>query len=192
MLTFAIGAAFLSFAGLCAADTSFGTGANWQISLNNGGSYAPPDALSSRTLPDGSTATGIAGGNPFNVTDRYYRFSFNLTEVTASAKTFFVTNTLFGLLVNGNAVDLSAVMNSGPNTNNFSPSTGLSIPGFFFQLGSNTILFETHSLTGGNAGDPFLAARVDIRAVPEPSTWAMMLGGGGLFLAVQRLRRRGG
>ncbi len=121
-----------------------------------------------------------------------YRFSFNLTEVTASAKTFFVTNTLFGLLVNGNAVDLSAVMNSGPNTNNFSPSTGLSIPGFFFQLGSNTILFETHSLTGGNAGDPFLAARVDIRAVPEPSTWAMMLGGGGLFLAIQRLRRRGG
>ena len=186
----AIASSLLLFAGMCAADTSFGTSAAWQISLNNGASYGPPDGLSTRTLPDGSTATGIEGGNPFNVTDRYYKFTFTLTELTMSAKTVFETNILFSLLVNGNSVDLSSVQDSGPNTNNRSPSAGIPIPASYFQLGSNTIIFETHSLTGGSAGDPFLAARVDITAVPEPSTWAMLLAGGGMFAAVQRLRRR--
>ncbi len=187
----AIALSLLLFAGVCAADTSFGTSAAWQISLNNGASYGPPDALSTRTLPDGSTATGIEGGNPFNVADRYYKFTFTLSELTMSAKTVFETNILFDLLVNGNSVDLSSVQNSGPNTNNRSPASGIPIPASYFQLGSNTIIFETHSLTGGSAGDPFLAARVDITAVPEPSTWAMMLAGASVFVALQGIRRRG-
>src|SRR3981081_832546 len=85
----AIASSLLLFAGVCAADTSFGTSAAWQISLNNGASYGPPDTLATRTLPDGSAATGIEGGNPFNVADRYYRFSFTLSELTMSAKTVF-------------------------------------------------------------------------------------------------------
>jgi hypothetical protein len=180
----------LPFAAVCRGDTSFATGPTWGISLNNGASYGAPDRTNPRTLPDGTTVTGIEGGNPFNVGDRYYRYTFTLTELTLSASTQFVTNTLFALLVNGNPVDLTLVMNSGPNTNNSSPVTGLPIPGAYFHTGSNDIVFETHSLTGGAAGDPFLAARVDIRAVPEPSAWAMMLAGGSVFVAIRRAGRR--
>lgn len=187
----AVAALQLLFTGICAADTSFETGADWQISLNSGASYGPPDAFSTRTLPDGDMVTGIAGGNPFNISDRYYRFTFTLTELTLSANAQFVTNDLFELLVNGNPVDLSLVVNGGtPNTNDQSPVTGLPIPGSDFQLGSNEIIFKTHSFTGGAAGDPFLAARIDISAVPEPSTWAMMLLGSCGFFAVQRFRSR--
>jgi len=192
MTVCAIAAPVLLFAGVCAADTSFDTGAaGWQISLNNGASYGAPDRTNPRTLPDGTTVTGIEGGNPFNVTDRYYRFTFTLSELTMSAKTVFETNTLFALLVNNNSVDLSMVENSGPNTNNRSPASGIPIPASYFHTGSNEIIFETHSLTGSNAGDPFLAARVDISAVPEPSTWTMMLAGAAMFVVIQRIRRRG-
>lgn len=179
----------LSLAAVSKADTSFETGANWQISLNSGASYGPPDALSTRTLPDGDMVTGIEGGNPFNITDRWYRFTFSLTELTSLATAQFVTNDLFELLVNGNSVDLSLVINGGTlNTNDQSPVTGLPIPGSDFQLGSNEIIFKTHSFTGGAAGDPFLAARVDISAVPEPSTWMLMLLGSCAVLAVRRFR----
>jgi hypothetical protein len=194
MIACAIAASLLSFAGVCAANTSFDTGATgWQISLNGGASYNAPDYFSTRTLPDGSTVTGIAGGNLSNVTDRYYRYDFTLTELTLSATTQFVTNDLFQLLVNGNSVDLTLVVNGGTsNTNDQSPVTGLPIPGSYFQLGMNEIIFKTHSFTGGAAGDPFLAARVDITAVavPEPSTWMMILLGSCGLLAVQRFRSR--
>jgi hypothetical protein len=173
------------------ADTSFETGPDWQISLNSGGSYGPPDMLSTRTLPDGDMVAGIEGGNPFNITDRWYRYTFSLSELTMSAVAQFVTNDLFELLVNGNSVDLSSVVNGDtPNTNDQSPATGFAIPSSDFQLGSNEIIFKTHSFTGGAAGDPFLAARVDISAVPEPSTWAgTLLGGCGMW-AMRRFRSR--
>ncbi len=177
----------LSLAAVSKADTSFETGADWQISLNSGVSYGPPDQLSTRTLPDGDMVTGIEGGNPFNVTDRWYRFTFTLTELTMSATAQFVTNDLFELLVNGNSVDLSSVVNGDTlNTNDQSPVSGLPIPGSDFQLGSNEIIFKTHSFTGGSAGDPFLAARVDI--VPEPSTWMLMLLSSCGLLALRRFR----
>jgi PEP-CTERM motif-containing protein len=76
------------------------------------------------------------------------------------------------------------------NTNDQSPTTGFAIPGGDFQLGSNEIIFKTHSFTGGSAGDPFLAARVDITAVPEPSTWALMLLSSCGLLASRRFRSR--
>lgn len=174
------------------ADTSFETGPGWQISLNSGGSYGPPDAFSSRTLPDGDVVTGIAGGNPFNLSDRWYRYTFTLTELTMSARAFFVTDNLFDLLVNGNSVDISMIVDGdpGPAIKHQSPPGGLTIPASFFQLGSNEILFKTHVNTGGQAGDPFLAARVDLSSVPEPSTWAIMIFGGSGLLGLQRLRRR--
>lgn len=181
----------LSLAAISKADTSFETGADWQISLNNGASYGPPDMFSTRTLPDGDMVTGIEGGNPFNTTDRYYRYTFTLTELTLAANAQFVTNDLFQLLVNGNSVDLSLVVNGDTlNTNDQSPVTGLPIPGSDFQLGSNEIIFKTHSFTGGAAGDPFLAARIDISAVPEPSTWMLILLGSCGVLMVRRFRFR--
>jgi len=171
------------------ADTFLETGPGSEISLNSGGSYGPPDATSSRTLPDGDMVTGIAGGNPFNLADRYYRVTFTLTELTMSAEAHFVTDDLFELLVNGNLVDLSAVVDGDPGsaTKEQSPLAGLALPAGFFQMGSNEILFKTHVNTGGNAGDPFLAARVDISAVPEPGTLALF---GAAVCVCVYLRRR--
>ncbi len=189
-LPFAVG--LLSLAANARADTSFTTDATWQISLNGGASYNAPDALSSRVLPDGSTVTGIAGGNPFNITDRFYRFNFNLTGATLLGRANFVTNDLFELLVNNNSVDLSLVVNNGTlNTNDQSLPTGLVIPGTYFQTGSNEILFKTHSFTGGSAGDPFLAARVNVSSVPEPSEVILLLSGGSLLLLRRRSARTG-
>jgi hypothetical protein len=183
----------LLFAGVCAADTSFETDTTWQISLNGGGSYGPAADAGTRTLPDADMVTGITSGNPFNVSDRWYRYTFTLSELTLVATAQFVTNDLFDLLVNGNSVNLTLVVNCGTlNTNDSSPVTGLPILPSYFQLGSNTIEFRTHSFTGGAAGDPFLAARIDLTAapVPEPATWAMMVAGGSLLLAFQRAGRR--
>lgn len=142
-------------------------------------------------MPDGDTVTGIAGGNIYNITDRYYRFTFTLSQLPLVATTQFVTNDLFQLLVNGNSVDLILVVNGGTsNTNDESPVTGLPIPDSYFQLGSNEIIFKTHSFTGGAAGDPFLAARIDLSttAVPEPSTWMLMFLGSCGLAAIQRFR----
>lgn len=185
----AVAASLLPFVAVCSADTSFETDATWQISVNSGGSYGPPDSLSTRTLPDGDMVTGIAGGNPFNLNDRYYRFTFTLSELPMMAITQFVTNDLFELLINGNSVDLSLVVNGGTiNTNDQSPVTGLPIPPTYFQFGSNSIIFKVHSFTAGAAGDPFLAARVDLSSVPEPSTWMLMSLGSCGLLAIRRIR----
>ena len=55
----------------------------------------------------------------------------------------------------------------------------------FVNTGTGSI-FENNG-TGGTAD---FSAHFTILAAPEPSTWALMLGGFGMLLVVQRLRRR--
>jgi hypothetical protein len=173
----------LALTGICQA-ASVATGASWEVTRNNGASYiTPPTTITARTLPDGTSATGIFEGNPSNSADTWYREFFELTAATQSAKAHFRTDDLFQLLVNGFAVP--GVADDVGVVKDASPVAGLDIPAAFFVIGTNEVLFKTQ--TYGD-GDPHLAARLDITAVPEPGS-AMLIGLAGLALLARRRGR---
>lgn len=123
------------------------------------------------------------GGGPINVTDVTLKFY----------------NMLTGALVG--SIDGSAnFLNSNP---------GNGVAGFTFVvdtfetpyvnnlLNTYQIQFALEATTTGNAGGPDTFRLVNLRTgaggVPEPATWAMMLlGFGGIGIAMRRSRRRNG
>jgi hypothetical protein len=176
-------AALFALAGISHADTSIETDATWGVSVDNGGSYLTPDLITPRVLPDGDNVSGIYWGNPSNLSDRWYRKTFSLTELPGLASVQLETDDLFEFLVNGNSVSLVGVIDDpGGNIKDHTTIAGLPVPASNFQVGTNEIIFKTHPQ---GDGDAHFSARLDVVNVPEPTT-ALLAGVGALALLVRR------
>ncbi len=166
---------------------------------------ATPAEFSYSAVDGGITAAsqyGGAGGTGF------YGYNTNFATVTLN---FVSAATYFGLWASaidpGNRVEffngntsvgffrltdiLPAGYGGNPNANFRGQNSGQGYA--FFNFTSDTP-FTTVSLQGGQGGtfeyDNLTASRVG--GVPEPSTWAMMIGGFGLIGGAMRARRRRG
>lgn len=143
-------------------------------------------------IPNSATSSWITPYNPFNQNtdpsvNGIYEFQTTFTVTGSTLGAFFTgqfaaDNVISQILLNGN------VIYTGPASGSqFDGWTGFGATNFF-QLGVNTLEFDlvNYAQSGGNPGGinvQFLTA-----AVPEPSTWAMMILGffGVGFLAYRR------
>jgi hypothetical protein len=143
------------------------------------------------------------GGPPVtvqNASDTLTIGNFGWSTFNLGAR-LYLSDASSGSVVNGTMTVTATDILGGITTQTFSQSAigsglaGASEPNLFFQLGS-TVALATVKLSGlvtatGNP-TPIGYATVDnlvLQAVPLPSTWLMMLGGGAALLRLSSRRR---
>ncbi len=181
---------------------------NW-VSLGGGDTqFGPASAFSGLTPPDGSYVSLIGGTASFTggiATDWFsltqgqqYTFSFESAGQAAYTSgwtpvaweqfkmgLYFSLNYKDGALINTSAVE-GAVF---PVAINSWTTTSVS----FTAAQSGFANVEVFTYNNGWTPDGYVYSGVDnfnLQAVPEPSTWALMLGGLGMMMVIQRIRRR--
>lgn len=176
----------------------------------SGGTGAVAFTSGSYTDPFGTTYSAPTNGSVvnLNVLDSSYLNGSNMiqqkfgSDVLTSNTEVLTIN--FAAPVNAFAIDFGSQARGFVNTSElfsftvagagtqqaYSPSTGLG----FFGFTSNTA-FSSLTITGTVSGDSsyfdnasFAVAPAAVAAAPEPGTWALMLGGIGIFGAALRLR----
>ncbi len=132
-------------------------------------------------------------------------WSISMTDGTAMPTTYSYDSTMAntsvhvignGLLVTPNEITLAQ---PGSNTNDFYFQIGIRTPLFYSNAPSGTLyasvtptvgaLWDTHPSISDLGGNPWVIAKAEPSAVPEPSSFAL-LGLGGLSLAISAYRRR--
>ncbi|HLZ77584.1 PEPxxWA-CTERM sorting domain-containing protein [Phenylobacterium sp.] len=140
------------------------------------------------------TANAADSVDPRN--DGFYQYSetFDLTAAQAAgasfAGQFAADNGILWIKVNNTAI-LGA--DNGPALGGFTSWTGFSADSSVFQAGENTVTFDVINF-GQATGNPS-GLRVEFLSsteggVPEPATWALMIGGFGGMGAMLRRRRQ--
>ena len=161
------------------ADSGAGTGLS-TIDLNLGDAFSVTVALddlwNAGALPRWSDANGLTGD----------RFATGTDESGEAAGTQIGTN--FGLLdIGGFSAPYGALVGqigTGPGSYRL---IGTNFSGAAWATGTLK-LFYWDTFTGDNSGS--VAANVLAALVPEPATWAMMIGGFGAAGAMLRRRRQ--
>jgi hypothetical protein len=161
------------------SDSGAGTGLS-TIDLNAGDAFsvtvAPDDLWNAGALPRWSDANGLTGD----------RFATGTDESGEAAGTQIGTN--FGLLdIGGFSAPYGALVGqigTGPGSYRL---IGTNFSGAAWATGTLK-LFYWDTFTGDNSGS--VAANVLTALVPEPATWAMMIGGFGAAGAMLRRRRQ--
>ena len=140
------------------------------------------------------TPTAADSVDPRN--DGFYQYSetFDLTAAQAAGASFTgqfaADNGILWIKVNNTAILGS---DDGPSLGGFSSWTDFAANSSVFQAGENTVTFDVDNFAqdGGNPS----GLRVEFQSstvggVPEPATWALMIGGFGGMGAMLRRRRR--
>jgi len=175
----------------CAA-TATGPDANWKLN----GSLVPfaNNGINGAWIANSATSRWItSSSNPNESLDPSsngiynYSLAFDLTGFQPGTASFLgrfaVDNSVSSILLNG--VSLGASGGTFGTWNAFGANSG-------FTSGINTLTFNTFNLAQ-NSGNPaglrveFLSSA--IAAVPEPTTWAMMILGFGLIGGAMRSRK---
>ena len=149
---------------------TFGTPGNLTILAFDGRQYL--DLIGERAAGTITQAFATALGQSYRLR---FAYSHNIFSVGAASANFSVGGALMG----------SVSHNTGTNTN----LDWRSLTGDFTGTGNPMTLSFTN--TAGNQNGGLFLDGVSISAVPEPGTWAMMIGGFGLAgIALRRRRRR--
>ena len=157
-----------------------------------GESQAALDGLASGSVSVGGvTLSASANTGTFNSTASA-GFGINAAAAGDSTTEFDVTDVMsfsFNQAVDLVSIDLSVFGGSDTGFLTYSGGT--------IQINSDPFAFKEVHLAanevvtfGNNSGASFSLESITITAVPEPSTWAMIVVGAGLLFATQRLRRK--
>jgi hypothetical protein len=169
--------------------TAYNSGVNGLFPLN--GPWLTEDATSRWVGP---TESQGASTDPLN--DGFYEYSltFNLTAAEASGASllgrYAADNAISWVKLNDTVLASTADPDGLGGYGGWT-AFGASTPAF--QAGSNTIAFRVinYSQNGGNpSGLRVEFTDATIGAVPEPATWALMIGGFGMAGAMLRRRRQ--
>lgn len=178
------------------------TGVTWQNGTSVYGTWAP--GVTSAPAEVGLFGFGIAGGSP--TTGATLTFNFNqavqlnsvtigdldnsgtrdLVSVGANSSLFVQSSAGTAPGISGNGTSLISLTGIGAPENNFSTSA----PTAWTKLGSGSNLINslTVSLAGGVNNHGIWVSDVTVSAIPEPSTYALILGCGTLALITVRRR----
>jgi hypothetical protein len=140
------------------------------------------------------TPTAADSADPRNNGFYQYSETFTLTDAQAAgasfAGQFAADNGILWIKVNDQAILGS---DSGPSLGGFSSWTDFAANSSVFKGGENTVTFDVINF-GQATGNPsglrveFLSSTMG--GVPEPATWALMIGGFGGMGAMLRRRRQ--
>jgi autotransporter-associated beta strand protein len=166
-----------------------------KITVLSGGFVAPGDGGIGTLSFSGTSTTGTVA-----TFETGAKFKFDLNASTVTSDILASTSTVAGdFEFNDNVIDFTTLAGSlanGQTYTLFTATTGGATGYAGLTLdGNNHItdgLFIGTGL-GGLASESFLAVSgndIVLNVVPEPQTWAMLLGGFGMLLAFQRNRRR--
>jgi hypothetical protein len=191
-LTVAAGATFGGSGtanGLASVAIGSGSSTKAQVVVGNGGT----DSTSVLTLATSGTGSITTANLTFNLsasTDNQLNITTGsaLSFSTGSSASTVTLNAVGGLTPGSYTLITDSAGFSGltPTGGNNAITTGLSIASnSYFGMGDT--YYGSYLYESGNSIDVMVAV-----AVPEPGTWAMMLGGLGLLLFWQRQRARAG
>ena len=201
--TLQVNGSILNTAPLSVAGTLSGRGAVGPVSIQNGGILSPgssPAVLSVSGLSAGTSGLSMSGTSMLSIvlgktsavagsqvagTDYS---QVNVTQGTISLNS--ATLTLAGTSGNVQNGDLFFLILNGTGSGISGTFNGLAdLATFTFDSQLYQITYFAHST--GSPGSQFIGGNdVALMAVPEPATYAMLLGGIGMLTFWQRLRRR--
>ena len=128
----------------------------------------------------------LFSGNQRGGATDFFRTRFNFTSPIAGA-TFGSESTTFGSVNYGTFYNVPAFR---LDIFNIPPSFGMTDMEFYFIAGSaGSVSFSFEDFGNDNVGVIIDSVALDITAVPEPSTWAMLILGFGVIGAAARRRR---
>ncbi len=153
------------------------------------GSFPIPPWLAETTTSRWITPTTDAGSYDFDhAADGIYTYSETFTVAAANVATarlsgnFASDNTVDSITLNGNVIN-----GSGGSFTTFVPFS--STPGSFVS-GTNVLTFTVRNFANGAGSNP-TGLRVEVSgAVPEPTSWALLVAGFGLVGVAARRRVR--
>jgi autotransporter-associated beta strand protein len=189
-----------------ATTINVGTGATLS---GNGGTVGPVSDVGGTIAPGdtiGSTGPGVLTANGNVTLDANSTFSIRLGVVSETDGDQLLLSsgaiTLGGanLVVNTGASvndptladvgDLYTIVNGGYNTGTSGFFAGLGASGDSFTTSGGYTFDVYYGVSNSNVGVSGNSVDVELVAIPEPGTWASLLGGFGMLLVWQRSRRR--
>ena len=148
--------------------------------------------------PEASIVLSVLGNNTLTL-DANQVGSFG-SQALISSTSLSSAPTAFALTLDGTNLTYSLVVTEASGSQTFSGSLPSTLTPTLWgpngNKGASAIsfgVFDNQAPAVQGVPDSDVSARigeVSVTAVPEPSTWAMMMAGGSLLLASQRLRRR--